>query len=72
MCRFQIILRFDKSKIQKGSVAKLGGCRERNSYSYNNKQKTRTGSGYYSSLNRYESLHLCDFTAVYGTVRTVV
>ena len=28
--------------------------------------------GYYSILTRYESLHLCDWTAVYGTVRTVV
>ena len=27
---------------------------------------------YYSILDKYESLHLCDWTAVYRTVRTVV
>lgn len=29
-------------------------------------------AGYYSILDRYESLHLCDWTAVYKAVRTVV
>lgn len=37
----------------------LGGCRKRYSHTHNNKQKTRTGQGYYSILDRYESLHLC-------------
>ena len=34
--------------------------------------KRLAAAGYFEILNYYESLHLCDGTAVYRTVRTVV
>ena len=34
--------------------------------------KRLASAGYYSILKRYESVHLYDLTAVYGSVRTVV